>query len=187
MKKLAILAVAVAMVAAGIGFSTKGASAAAPVASTGGPYAALVGQGIQFNGSGSAGTGGLSYYWNFGDGTATTGVAPVKAYYAAGVYTVTLTVQDAFGATASATTTATIGGFASSVVSSGCFQTASGAIVCTTLSPFGSVVPFGCVVTIFGVSCPGRVIVQPSVGVVAVDPAICSPQLRLINVLPRNC
>jgi PKD domain len=154
-KKLAILAVAVAMVAAGIGFSTKGASAA-PVVNTGGPYAAAVGQAIQFNGSASSGVGIVSFVWNFGDGTSATGATPVKSYAAAGVYTVTLTVTDATGS-ASATTTATISGVAPSA---GCVLTNLG-VICNPVSLI-RVVPVGCILTPFGLSCP-RVVVASSV------------------------
>ncbi len=44
-----------------------------------------------------------SYAWEFGDGTAGTGVAPSRTYAAAGTYAVTLTVTDSRGATASVT------------------------------------------------------------------------------------
>ncbi len=68
----------------------------APVANPGGPYAAAPGQAIVFDGSASADPNGdvLTYRWNFGDGSAGSGVTPTHAYAAAGTYTVTLTVSD---------------------------------------------------------------------------------------------
>jgi hypothetical protein len=149
-KKLAILAVAVAMVAAGIGLSTKGASAA-PIVNTGGPYAAAVGQPIQFNGSFSNGFGFVSFFWTFGDGTTAVGAFPVKAYAAAGVYTVSLTVTDATGSS-TAVTTATIGGFVPTGVPAGCVNTSFG-VICQPVNQVTTVVPTGCVLTIFGLSC----------------------------------
>jgi PKD repeat protein len=47
-----------------------------------------------------------SYAWNFGDGTIGTGVAATHTYAASGTYTVTLTVKDTAGA--SATTSASV-------------------------------------------------------------------------------
>lgn len=44
----------------------------------------------------------LTYTWNFGDGTTGTGVSPFHLYYDPGYYSVTLTVRDSTGATATA-------------------------------------------------------------------------------------
>jgi PKD repeat protein len=41
----------------------------------------------------------VSYSWNWGDGTAVTGIAPTHTFAAAGEYTVTLTVTDNYGLT----------------------------------------------------------------------------------------
>lgn len=49
-----------------------------------------------------------SRQWDFGDGTSSTATNPVKSYAAAGTYTVTLTVTDNSGKTASTTRTVTI-------------------------------------------------------------------------------
>ncbi len=60
------------------------------------PGELIPGQSASFNASGSTpGSGGIaSYSWDFGDGTAASGIAPTHAFQAAGVFTVTLTVKD---------------------------------------------------------------------------------------------
>jgi len=65
---------------------------------------------ISFNASASYDPDGtiVSYFWNFGDETNATGVAPNHTYSDDGVYTVTLTVTDNRGATDSATATKTV-------------------------------------------------------------------------------
>ena len=85
------------------------AAAAAPVADPGGPYSGIPGQTIQFDGTQSFDPSDttLTYAWNFGDKTTATGAQPTHKYAAAGVYTVTLTVNDGT-VSASATTTATV-------------------------------------------------------------------------------
>ncbi|HEX8919947.1 MAG TPA: LamG-like jellyroll fold domain-containing protein [Pyrinomonadaceae bacterium] len=81
-----------------------------PVAQPSGPYAASAGATIGFYGGNSSDPDGniASYSWNFGDGTFGSGPNPTHAYAAAGTYTVTLTVVDSAGDTASAQTTANI-------------------------------------------------------------------------------
>jgi PKD repeat protein len=81
-----------------------------PVADPGGPYSAMRGTAIVFNGGGSGDPDGTvaTYAWSFGDGAAGTGATPSHTYAAGGIYTVTLTVTDNEGAGASATTTVTI-------------------------------------------------------------------------------
>ncbi|HVQ39604.1 MAG TPA: PKD domain-containing protein, partial [Pyrinomonadaceae bacterium] len=81
-----------------------------PVANPGGPYGGAPGALVQFNGGGSSDPDGAvtNYVWTFGDGTSGLGVAPTHVYPLAGTYTVTLTVTDNQGATASATTTVNI-------------------------------------------------------------------------------
>jgi PKD repeat protein len=82
-----------------------------PIAHPGGPYAALVGETITFDGSGSTDDGEIVRYdWSFGDGTSAlnAGPNPEHAYSVAGVYSVTLTVTDDEGNTNAAATTATI-------------------------------------------------------------------------------
>jgi PKD repeat protein len=125
-RKLLVMAFAVVAAAAAIGVSAGRADAQSGViANPGGGYSAVQGQAIQFSGAGSIGTA-LGYFWNFGDGTTATGVAPVKAYGYPGIYTVTLTVTDVYGSSSARATTATIG----SAVSVGCFVNAAGMAVC---------------------------------------------------------
>ena len=67
-----------------------------PVADAGGSYFGTEDIAITFNGTGSYDSDGdlLTYAWNFGDGSAGTGVNPTHAYTAGGTYTVTLVVND---------------------------------------------------------------------------------------------
>jgi PKD repeat protein len=73
----------------------------APVAVAGGPYAAVVGGTVTFDGSASTDRDGdfLEYEWDFGDGTAAEGVSPTHSYAHEGRYIVTLTVTDGEGGT----------------------------------------------------------------------------------------
>ena len=91
---------------------------APPVANPGGPYTS---EGpVQFDGSASRDPQGdtpLTYAWDFGDGGSGTGVAPAHTYAADATYTVTLVVNDSKGNPSDpATTTATIGNIAPTVV-----------------------------------------------------------------------
>jgi PKD repeat protein len=69
-----------------------------------------VGEAIEFYGSGSWDEDGeiASYAWEFGDGNTAEGEKAWHTYYDVGVYTVSLTVTDDRGATASATTEVTV-------------------------------------------------------------------------------
>jgi len=82
-----------------------------PTADPNGPYHGHVGKPVQFDGSGSNDPQGdpLTYRWDFGDGSPEgTGVAPTHVYASAGVYTVTLVVNDGETDSEPAATTATI-------------------------------------------------------------------------------
>lgn len=78
-----------------------------PVAEANGPYAGDEGASIAFTGAGSFdpdfGDSIVSYAWNFGDSGVGSGPTPAHTYADNGTYTVTLTVTDSFGATASDT------------------------------------------------------------------------------------
>ena len=75
-----------------------------------GPYAGLVGNAISFSSVGSNDPDGSisSYSWNFGDGQSSTQANPSHAYSSAANYTVTLTVTDNNGASASDISSAAI-------------------------------------------------------------------------------
>jgi PKD repeat protein len=82
-----------------------------PVASfTTTPSSTTVGSPIALSAAGSSDPGGsiTNYAWTFGDGTTGSGVSTSKTYAAAGTYTITLTVTDNGGLTASTARTVTI-------------------------------------------------------------------------------
>ena len=81
------------------------------IANPGGPYEALVGDVVKFDGSGSTEDGTIEIYdWDFGDATIAfnAGPNPVHIYSSADNYTVTLTVTDNDNNSNVAQTTATI-------------------------------------------------------------------------------
>ncbi len=82
----------------------------APTAAASGPYFGDEGTAINFDGTGSSSPDGdaLTYAWNFGDGSSGTGATPTHSYCDNGVYTVTLTITECGGLSATATTTATV-------------------------------------------------------------------------------
>jgi hypothetical protein len=140
-RKLMVMAFALVAAAAAVSLGASGAQAQSPgvIASTGGPYSGVPGAGIQFNAGGSAGFQ-LTYFWNFGDGTVGSGIAPVKAYAAPGTYTVALTVRDAFGFQSTQYTNAFVSGVVAvpNLVAS-CINTPDGLRVCDN----GVVAPYG--------------------------------------------
>jgi PKD repeat protein len=76
------------------------------------PPAPVTGTPVSFNGSGSSdadpGVGISSYAWNFGDGTAGSGATPSHTYSNPGNYTVSLTVTNSVGLTATGSEEVTI-------------------------------------------------------------------------------
>ena len=81
-----------------------------PTASAGGPYSGTPGQTVAFTGTGAdLDNDPLAFSWNFGDGTPdVAGAAPSHTYSQPGDFTVTLTVSDGRGGTATATAAAHI-------------------------------------------------------------------------------
>jgi hypothetical protein len=82
-----------------------------PVADPGGLYTGNVGVPVTFDGSASYDSDGgdiASYIWNFGDGSAGTGMLAEHTYTEAGTYGVSLTVVDDEGVSNTNTTTVTI-------------------------------------------------------------------------------
>ena len=75
-----------------------------PTANPGTLYSGIIGVPVQFNGSGSTDPDGdpLTYSWKFGDGSTGSGVSPIHTYSIAGMYTVTLRVNDNRGGSSSA-------------------------------------------------------------------------------------
>ncbi|WP_127508867.1 PQQ-dependent sugar dehydrogenase [Actinoplanes solisilvae] len=73
---------------------------------------------VSFSSSGSSDPegGALTYSWNFGDGSTSSAANPSHTYASTGQRTVTLTVTDPAGLTATASTTVTVGNTAPTVV-----------------------------------------------------------------------
>jgi len=82
-----------------------GAANEQPIAEAGADQTVILGETVSFDGSGSSDPDGsiVSYVWDFGDGTTGSGETTTHDYTAAGTYTVTLTVMDDDGATATDT------------------------------------------------------------------------------------
>lgn len=147
-RRLMVLAAAVvaAVALVGAGAGRANAQSVPPiVANAGGPYSGVVGVPITFNGTASIGVN-LGFVWSFGDGTAAAGPVVSHAYAAAGLYTATLTVTDAFGQVARAATSVTVTGGAAPT---NCVATAGG-FACTFLPAFATT---QCVNTFAGVVC----------------------------------
>ena len=83
----------------------------APVADANGPYTGTLDSAVQFDGSASFDPDGtiVSYAWDFGDGNSGSGVNPSHSYTVDGQFSVSLSVTDNTGASASDITLATIG------------------------------------------------------------------------------
>ena len=81
-----------------------------PVAHAGGPYSAVAGTSITFDGSTSSDADGTiaSYAWDFGDSGAGVGARPAHTFAATGTFLVRLTVTDDKGATATDSALATV-------------------------------------------------------------------------------
>lgn len=113
-RSLVALAVAVAAVVsvAGLGGRSADAQVPGPVANTGGPYTAVVGQVITLNGGASTGVGltQAGFVWRFQDGTVLTGSAPQRAFAYAGTFPFTLTVSDGAGFSSTASGSVTVSG-----------------------------------------------------------------------------
>jgi DNA/RNA endonuclease G (NUC1) len=81
-----------------------------PVARTDGPYASAEGSAITISAAASSDPDGdhLTYAWNLGDGSTSTGVALSHTYVQDGSYTITLVATDSRGLTSTTTTTAVV-------------------------------------------------------------------------------
>ena len=81
-----------------------------PVAEAGMNRTVIVGESVLFDGSASSDPDGsiVAYQWDFGDGYTASDVITTHAFAAAGTYTVTLTVTDDMGATATDTAVVTV-------------------------------------------------------------------------------
>ena len=81
-----------------------------PVADANGPYSAVLGNSITYDGTGSFDPDGdaLTFVWDFGDGNIGTGPTPTHTHALFGTYTICLTVTDEGGSTDTDCTTAII-------------------------------------------------------------------------------
>jgi len=83
-----------------------------PIAGVGGPYSGVVNTSVSFDGSSSydndEGDSITDYTWDFGDGSIGYGITVEHVYAASGTYTVSLTVKDNHGETATNVTSAAI-------------------------------------------------------------------------------
>jgi PKD repeat protein len=90
-------------------FSSSAASGVSGVSISSSQPTPYAGQSISFTGVAyDANNLSMTYQWNFGDGTTGSGANVTHTYSAAGTYTVSLTVQDSAGASASSSTTLSV-------------------------------------------------------------------------------
>ncbi|GAP38026.1 YCF48-related protein [Piscinibacter sakaiensis] len=109
----ALPAWALAVSLAGCGGSDEAAVEFVPAFSiTGATAQAEVGAPLALGSGLSSGLAGLSYRWDFGDGTTSLSASPQKAYASPGRYTVSLTIRSASGDTKTATAEVVAGRFA---------------------------------------------------------------------------
>ncbi|MCW8998033.1 MAG: M43 family zinc metalloprotease, partial [Kangiellaceae bacterium] len=89
---------------------SNGGGNVAPTANANGPYAADLGNSINFSSAGSSDSDGsiAGYSWDFGDGNTSTSANPSHTYATAGTFNVSLTVTDNGGKSATANTTAEV-------------------------------------------------------------------------------
>ncbi|MBA2686501.1 MAG: PKD domain-containing protein [Gemmatimonadaceae bacterium] len=82
----------------------------APISQPGGPYTAVEGSGVAFNGSASSDPDNdpLTFAWQFGDGATGTGITTTHAYADNGSYSAVLTATDPAGASDATNTPVTI-------------------------------------------------------------------------------
>ncbi len=92
-----------------------------PVAVAGSSFSVQAGTTVTLDGTGSSDPDNdpLTYSWNFGDGSTATGSKPTHAFTTPGTFKVTLTVNDGFGLTSSATLSATVTNAAPTFASNG--------------------------------------------------------------------
>jgi YVTN family beta-propeller protein len=93
------------------------------------PTSPSVGESVEFNATGSGGTGALSYAWMFGDGGTATGASASHPYTHSGAFTVILWINDSIGGSTMKTLTVTVGSSSSPVGSSGGTGTVSSLVL----------------------------------------------------------
>ena len=102
------------------------------LASAGSDQAICEGDNVVFNGSGTGGTPGYAYLWNFGDGNTSSQATPTHTYGATGTYSATFTVTDAHGCNSSDVSVITVNALpvvnVDATVNASCFGNCDGSI-----------------------------------------------------------